>query len=148
MKRIVGEKIDGKAKSENDKGSLGARLIHYPVVRGISFFFFLYQTLGFKWKGGRQESGRQIQLIGSWSLWQIGSKTFLTWQGICRLKHTHTQIDPDTHPYAVTFYLSFLFIIVRQCKRQTGKGYDVNEQEFVATKRSGNTSSGGHFSCG
>lgn len=32
-----GGKIDGKAKSENDKGSLGTRLIHYPLVRG--FFF-------------------------------------------------------------------------------------------------------------
>lgn len=32
-----GRKIDGKAKSENDKGSLGTRLIHYPLVRG--FFF-------------------------------------------------------------------------------------------------------------
>lgn len=28
-----GGKIDGKAKSENDKGSLGARLIRYPEVR-------------------------------------------------------------------------------------------------------------------
>lgn len=70
--------------------------------------------------------------------------------------HTHTQrqiqkptqIDPDIRPCAVTFYLSILFIIVWQCKRQTGKGYDVTDQEFAATKWSGITSSGGHFSCG
>lgn len=100
------------------------------------------------------------QLIGSWSLWQIGSKTwvknFLTWQGLCRLRHTcihtqmhkPTQIVPDTRPCAVTFYLSILFIIVWQCKRQTGKGYDVSSQEFVVPKWSGIMSSSGHFSCG
>lgn len=42
MQRLMDEancggKIDGKAKSENDKGSLGTRLIRYPLVRG--FFF-------------------------------------------------------------------------------------------------------------
>lgn len=99
-----------------------------------------------------------LQLIGSWSLWQIRSKTwvknFLTWQWIGRLRHTFrqmhkpTQMDTDAQSCAVTFYLSFLFIIVWQCKRQTGKGYDVTHQGLVATKWSGNSSSGGHFSCG
>lgn len=58
--------------------------------------------------------------------------------------------DTQTHtrPHAVTFYLSFLFIIAKQCARQTGKGYDVSDQEFVATEWSGNTAGGGHFSCG
>lgn len=50
--------------------------------------------------------------------------------------HTHTykptQIGSDVHPYAVTFYSSVLFIIVWQCKRQTGKGYDVSDQKFVS----------------
>lgn len=53
-----------------------------------------------------------------------------------------------TRSYAVTFYLLFLFIIAKQCTRQTGKGYDVSDQEFVATEWSGNASGGGHFSCG
>lgn len=64
-----------------------------------------------------------------------------------RLMHKPTQIDPDTCPCAA-FYLSILFIIVWKRKRQTGKGYDVTDQGLVATKWSGNTSSGGHFSCG
>lgn len=53
-----------------------------------------------------------------------------------------------TRPYAVPFYLSFLFIIAKPCSRQTGKGCDVSDQEFVATERSGNTAGRGHFSCG
>lgn len=115
-------------------------------------FFFSCQTWGFgNGKQSDKKRRRQFKLIGSWSLWHIGSKSFLTWQGRRRLerahKHTHTQ-NPDTCPYTVTFYLSFLFIIAWQCKRQTGKGYDVNEREFVANLWSGSASGGGHFSCG
>lgn len=132
-------KTDGKAKSENDKGSLGARLIHDPVARAVFFFFccfffsFLFscQTLGFgNGKRSHKKRRRQFQLIGSRSLWPIGSMSFLTWQDRSERTQTHTRThaqDPDTCPCAVTFYLSSLFIIVRQCQRQTGKGYDVNE---------------------
>lgn len=77
MKRIVGEKIDGKAKSENDKGSLGARLIHYPVVRGISFFFFLYQTLGFlNGKEADKKAGGRFSLLGHGVCGRSGQRHF------------------------------------------------------------------------
>lgn len=51
-------KIDGKVKSENNKGSLGARLIHDPVVR--AFFFFLSDVGFWKWKAVRQEKEEAV----------------------------------------------------------------------------------------
>lgn len=124
----------------------------YIIPSRDSFFFFFLKTLGFSnGKEADEKRGGTFSLLGHGVCGRSGQRHFWPGKGYAywgARTHTHTQIDPDTRPYAVTFYLSFLFIIVRQCKRQTGKGYDVKEQEFVATKRSGNTSSGGHFSCG
>lgn len=136
--KMWGREIDGKAKSETDKGLLCARLIHYDVVREG---FFCEKKCILKWKGGGRVSflGHEVCIRSGQRCW---------WKYSAWSTRIHTQIGPDMCLYAVTFYLSFLFIIVRQSKRQTGKGYDVNDQEFVATKWSGNITSGGHFSCG
>lgn len=45
MKQIVRKKNRWKSTSENNKGPLGAKLIHYPLVR--VFLFFFGKTLGF-----------------------------------------------------------------------------------------------------
>lgn len=142
--KLWGRETDGKAKSETDKGLLCARLIHHDVVKDL----FLWNIGVFKWKGGGRVSllGHGVCISPGQRCWW---KPFWPGKGYsAQSTRIHTQIGPDMCLYAVTFYLSFLFIIVRQSKRQTGKGYDVNDQEFVATKWSGNTASGGHFSCG
>lgn len=140
-------------------------MIHYPAVRFLfvlfcflSFVFFLVEVGVLNGKEADERGGDLgPQLIGSWSLWQIRSKTCVKKLSdlakdlrteALSLSQTHTQIGVDIHLWAVTFYLSILFIIVQQYKRQTGKGYDVTHRGFVATKWLGNTSTGGHFSCG
>ena len=125
----------------------------YIIPQWERFFFFLFlfvRRWGFLSRmEADKEGGGSSSLLGhgvcGGSGQRRGWKTF--WPGNAGWG-THTQIEPDTRPCAVTLYLSILFIIVRHCKRQTGKGYDVTDREFVATEWSGNASSGGHFSCG
>ena len=147
-----------KQHLKNTKGASGARMIHYPAVRFIFFLFFSFLfRRGWGFKMERRQTREEEAACGFSSLGhgvcgrsgqRRAYKNFLTWQRGHADRSTDTQTGVDARSCAVTFYLSILFIIVRQHKRQTGKGYDVTRRELVAAEWLGNTSTGGHFSCG
>lgn len=71
-------KIDGKAKSENDKGSLGARLIHDPVVRACFLFFFFLSDAGVLEMESSQtrKGGGSFSLLGHGVCGRLGQSRF------------------------------------------------------------------------